>query len=206
MHQYEFLCWLSVCMSWNPWTLTGGKKAYRLQTPSRGSEWYYRKWAQNELQLNFCLCSPPPPLSHSYVRSFPESLQSSPDGAAKAGLIHVLLTQAGAWRNEEVQGRSHQRNHHNSGVWHADNWLVAAINPDQEKRGYYMLWRRVMRCTLEIREVQGGHDAPYFLMEYPCHHHRRFIMYLSAWAAWASNEWGVVVQHTTSKMENVPVL
>lgn len=137
MHQYEFLCWLSVCMSWNPWTLTGGKKAYRLQTPSRGSEWYYRKWAQNELQLNFCLCSPPP-LSHSYVRSFPESLQSSPDGAAKAGLIHVLLTQAGAWRNEEVQGRSHQRNHHNSGVWHADNWLVAAINPDQEKRGYYI--------------------------------------------------------------------
>lgn len=81
---------------------------------------------------------PPPPLSHSYVRSFPESLQSSPDGAAKAGLIHVLLTQAGAWRNEEVQGRSHQRNHHNSGVWHADNWLVAAINPDQEKRGYYI--------------------------------------------------------------------
>lgn len=160
------------------------------------------KW----VAVEFLSLLPPPPLSHSYVRSFPESLQSSPDGAAKAGLIHVLLTQAGAWRNEEVQGRSHQRNHHNSGVWHADNWLVAAINPDQEKRGYYMLWRRVMRCTLEIREVQGGHDAPYFLMEYPCHHHRRFIMYLSAWAAWASNEWGVVVQHTTSKMENVPVL
>lgn len=32
---------------------------------------------------------------HSSARRLPESQQWSPDGAAKAGLIHVLLVQAG---------------------------------------------------------------------------------------------------------------
>lgn len=41
---------------------------------------------------------------HSSARRLPESQQWSPDGAAKAGLIHTLLDQAGGWRNEEVEG------------------------------------------------------------------------------------------------------
>lgn len=75
---------------------------------------------------------------HSSVRNSPESQQWSPDGAAKAGLIHVFLAQATGWRNEEVEGRLHQDYHHNSGVGHAVRWLMVTINPALEKRGYYI--------------------------------------------------------------------
>lgn len=107
------------------------EEGHRIETPSRGSEWYYRKGAKTWVGVEFLF-------PHSSARRLPESQQWSPDGAAKAGLIHVLLVQAGGWRNKEVEGHSHQDNHHNSGVWRADKWLMAAINPAQGKRGYYI--------------------------------------------------------------------
>ena len=96
---------------------------------------------------------------HSSTGRLPESQQWSPDGAAKAGLIHVLTVQAGGWRNEEVQGHSHQDNHHNSGVWCADKWLMAAINRRQEKRGCYVCCGGEWCFALYKLGVQGD-NAP----------------------------------------------
>lgn len=129
----EFLCWFSVYVSWNPWTPAGNGKDTGLRHHPEDQSGITRKMSGSWISFSFFSSR-----SHSSARSLLKSQQWSPDGAAKAGLIHVLLIQARGWRNEEVQGRSHQRNHHNSGVWHADNWLMAAINPDQEKRGYYI--------------------------------------------------------------------
>lgn len=117
---------------------------------------------------------------HSSARRLPESQQWSPDGAAKAGLIHVLLVQAGGWRNEEVEGHSHQDNHHNSGVWCADKWLTAAINPTREKRGDYICCGGEWCFALYKLEVRGGDNAPHFLMEKPYHHSTLLLVYSSA--------------------------
>lgn len=104
---------------------------------------------------------------HSSAWRLPESQQWSPDGAAKAGLIHVLLVQAGGWRNEEVEGHSHRDNHHNSGVSCAAKWLMAAINVAQEKRGYYICCGGEWCFALYKLEVQGN-NSPYSLMEKTC--------------------------------------
>lgn len=114
---------------------------------------------------------------HSSARRHPESQQWSADGAAQAGLIHALLVQAGGWRNEEVEGHSHQDNHHNSGVWCADKWLMAAIILAQEKRGYYRCCRGDGCFALYKLEVQRD-NAPY-LMEKQDHHSKQLLLYSS---------------------------
>ena len=57
---------------------------------------------------------------HSSARRLPESRQWSPDGAAKAGLIHVLLVQEQDGGMRKWRVHSHHDNHHNSAAWRAD--------------------------------------------------------------------------------------
>lgn len=144
---------------------------------------------------------------HSSAGRLPESQQWSPDGAAKAGLIHVLPVQAGGWRNEEVEGHSHQDNHHNSGVWCADKWLTAAINPTREKRGDYICCGGEWCFALYKLEVRGD-NAPHFLMEKPYHHSTQLLLHSSASSAQmngrccvAEDGWSVTA--ATCQMENV---
>lgn len=49
------------------------------------------------------------------------------------------------------------------------------ISGTREKRPLYMLWRRVMLCTVEIRDFQGDH-ALHFLIEKPYHHYAKFLL------------------------------
>lgn len=160
------------------------EEGHRAETPSRGSGRYYRWEAASCVRL-VEFFSP-----HSSVRSLSESQQWSPDGAAPAGLIHVLLLlQAAGWRNEEVKGHSHQDNHHNSDVCRADKWLMTAINPTQEgKRLLYICSWGEWCFALQKLEVRGD-NAPYVLMEKTDHHCRQFSMY---WPLWAPNQWKVL--------------
>lgn len=173
------------------------EEGHRIETPSRGSEWYYREGAKTWEAVDFFFLPP-----HSSAWRLPESQQWSPDGAAKAGLIHVLLVQAGGWRNEEVEGHSHRDNHHNSGVSCAAKWLMAAINVAQEKRGYYICCGGEWCFALYKLEVQGN-NSPYSLMEKPALETAlaAFVSWSSKWMELALDGWNVA--GSISKVENV---
>lgn len=142
------------CMGYKIPQTISEEEGHRIETPSRGSERYYTERERKDIGRGWIFFLPDIHMQEGFL----ESQQWSPDGAAKAGLLHMLLVLAGGWRNEEVEGHPHD-NHHNSGVSCTVKWLMTAINVAQEKRGYYICCGGEWCFALYKLEVQGNNST-----------------------------------------------